>query len=518
MINFQEKNEMIQQRNKWISAAALVLIALLSACGAPKVQVAKLQATDDPSAQLTALTSAVFEGRQQQLNVLSPDWYAKAGASLEKARKGMSVGESAAQVLENVAYGQAYLDKARDYARVAKTVLGPAIAARNAANKVDAMEYAEEYKKIEKDFLNLTRSIEGGNVARAKKGNDKVAQAYSDLELRAIKDDVLEGVRNRLAKAEKGQALKIAPVVLTGARKALAEADQYITEHRYEREQMQRKAADAMFQAKRLEQVMFQVRKIEPMSPEEKILWVEDLVQQTTRQLNAPDMRDQEWNVQLQNVHASIASLQKDNLFLQKKIKDDRASLETRINEKKKEIIAQKKQIAILEGESKEAQKARELLEAKQREANAKLEAEHRFQMQFVEVQNLFTKEQAEVYKQNHDLVIRLKAIRFPVGQAFITPDNYELLSTVRSAVHTFGEPDVVIEGHTDSTGSAAANEQLSQRRANAVREYFVANEAIRPEKVMAIGYGAERPLSKNDTPAGRAINRRIDVIIRTAE
>jgi len=502
---------------KWL-LAAVVLVALLSACGAPQVQVGKIQITDDPSAQLTALTSAVFDGRQQQLNVLSPDFYAKAGASLEKARKGMSIGETAAQVLENIAYGQAYLEKAKDYARVAKTVIGPAIDARNAANKVNAMRYAKDYQNLENDFLGLTRSIESGNVARAKNNNKKVAQAYSDLELRAIKDDVLGAVRSRLAKAEGNQALKLAPATLTGAKKVLAEADQYITEQRYEREQMQRKAADALFQIKRLEQVMIQVKKIETMSSEATILWVEDLLQQTTMQLKAPDMRDQEWPVQLQNVHASIAALQKDNLFLQKKIKDDRASLEAKLKEKKDEILAQKKQIAVLEGESIEAQKARELLEAKEREANAKLEAEHRFQLLFTQVQNLFSKDQAEVYKQEHDLVIRLKAIRFPVGQAFITPDNYELLGTVRSAIHTFGEPDVVIEGHTDSTGSAAANEQLSQRRANAVREYFVANQAIRPEKVMAIGYGAERPLSKNDTQAGRAINRRIDVIIHTAE
>ncbi len=499
-------------------AAAIVSVFLLSACGAPQIQVSKVQVTDDPSGQLTALTSAIFDGRQQQLNVLSPGWYAKAGVSLEKARKGMTIGESAAQVLQNVSLGQAYLEKAKDYARVAKAVIGPAIDARNAANKVNAMEYAKDYQKIESNFLSLTRSIEDGDVARAKNKAAGVVQAYSDLELRAIKGAALGEVRSRLANAEKDLALRIAPLTLADAKKKLAQADQYITEQRYEKEQIQRKAAAALFEVKRLEQVMTQAKKIDSMSSESTFLWFENLLQKTTLQLHAPDMRDQEWPVQLQNVHASIATLQKDNQFLQKKIKSDRASLEEKIKEKKQIIRDQKKQIAVLEGESKEAQKAREVLEAKEREANAKLEAEHRFQLQFVQVQNMFSKDQAEVYKQGHDLVIRLKAIRFPVGQAFITPDNYELLGTVRAAVHTFGEPDVVIEGHTDSTGSAAANEQLSQRRADAVRAYFVANGAIKPEKVIAIGYGAERPLSKNDTQAGRAINRRIDMIIRTAE
>ena len=64
-------------------------------------------------------------------------------------------------------------------------------------------------------------------------------------------------------------------------------------------------------------------------------------------------------------------------------------------------------------------------------------------------------------------------------------------------------------------TGSLAINEQLSKKRAEAVRQYFIANGTLSEEKVTAIGYGAERPLSPNDTPEGRAINRRIDVVIK---
>ncbi len=509
---------MISQKRSALWVGYLILVLLLAACGAPKIKVAKLQLTEDPSAQITALTSAVFDGRQQHLNVLSPTWYAKAGVQLEKARKGMTVGEPAEKILEKIAYGQAYIEKAHDYARVAKTVIGPSIAARTAAIKAGAMEYSEDYRQVEDEFLDLTRSIENGDIARAKNHDAKVAQTYLDLELRAIKDKTLGEVRTLLSAAEKNMAAKIAPETYAGAKEALNEADRFITEQRYQRERMQKKAALALFQVKRLEQVMKQIKRVEAMTAESMVLWVEDLLQQTTEKLHAPDMRDQEWTVQLQNIHASIATLQQDNQYLQKKIKEDRAKLEGKIKEKQQVILEQKKRIATLVGESKEAQKARERLEAKEREAKEKLEIEHRFQMRFVEVQKLFSKDQAEVYKQGHNLVIRLKAIRFPVGQAFILPDNYELLSTVRSAIHIFGEPSVVIEGHTDSTGSAAANEQLSQQRANAVRGYFVANDAIKPEKVLAIGYGSERPLAANDTPEGRAINRRIDVIIRTAE
>ena len=130
----------------------------------------------------------------------------------------------------------------------------------------------------------------------------------------------------------------------------------------------------------------------------------------------------------------------------------------------------------------------------------------------------MFARDQAEVYKQADNLVIRLKAMRFPIGKDLIMPENYQLLSIVRNAIRAFGEPDVVIEGHTDSTGSAAVNALLSKKRAEAVRQYFIANGTLNEDQVTSIGYGSERPLAPNDTPEGRAINRRIDVVIKAGK
>ena len=119
-----------------------------------------------------------------------------------------------------------------------------------------------------------------------------------------------------------------------------------------------------------------------------------------------------------------------------------------------------------------------------------------------------------EVYKKQNQIIIRLKTMQFPVGKSVIIPDNYDLLSKVQRAIRTFGEPDVIIGGHTDSTGSEEVNEHLSQQRADAVRQYFVANETLPYEKIIAVGYGSMRPIASNATDSGRAMNRRIDVII----
>ncbi|MBC2743982.1 MAG: OmpA family protein, partial [Desulfosarcina sp.] len=72
--------------------------------------------------------------------------------------------------------------------------------------------------------------------------------------------------------------------------------------------------------------------------------------------------------------------------------------------------------------------------------------------------------------------------------------------------------------GHTDSTGSAQTNQELSQKRAEAVKTYLVANKTLPSNRIRATGYGLDRPLAPNTTPEGRAINRRIDVLITPAK
>ena len=69
------------------------------------------------------------------------------------------------------------------------------------------------------------------------------------------------------------------------------------------------------------------------------------------------------------------------------------------------------------------------------------------------------------------------------------------------------------VEGHTDSTGSAAINDRLSQQRADAVREQLV-QDGVGADRIQAQGFGSSRPVGSNATAAGRAANRRVDIAI----
>ena len=75
---------------------------------------------------------------------------------------------------------------------------------------------------------------------------------------------------------------------------------------------------------------------------------------------------------------------------------------------------------------------------------------------------------------------------------------------------------NVIIEGHTDSVGSNAYNEQLSFARAEAVRSFLI-QQGIDPNRITARGLGEAFPVATNETAAGRQQNRRVDVIIQRA-
>jgi hypothetical protein len=110
--------------------------------------------------------------------------------------------------------------------------------------------------------------------------------------------------------------------------------------------------------------------------------------------------------------------------------------------------------VATLEGKTREDQMAKERMARERMAAEQRLAAERKFNQLYVAVQGYFETDEAEVYKQENQLVIRLKAMRFPVGKASSCRKTTALLSKVQKAIRTFDDPRVIVEGHTDTTGS----------------------------------------------------------------
>jgi OOP family OmpA-OmpF porin len=104
--------------------------------------------------------------------------------------------------------------------------------------------------------------------------------------------------------------------------------------------------------------------------------------------------------------------------------------------------------------------------------------------------------------------------IQFDLNKAEVKPQYHQQLKKVADFLTTYPKTHAVIEGHSDNTGDADYNKDLSQRRAASVRVYLIEKFDIAPDRLTAVGYGEERPVASNDTSQGRAQNRRVVAVI----
>lgn len=104
------------------------------------------------------------------------------------------------------------------------------------------------------------------------------------------------------------------------------------------------------------------------------------------------------------------------------------------------------------------------------------------------------------------------RSIYFDSNSADMSPDSRVVVDEIAGMMRAYENTVVDIEGNTDSTGARAYNQELSRRRAEAVRRYLMQKHGFPPERLRALGNGPDRPLSSNDTPDGREKNRRTDI------
>ena len=105
------------------------------------------------------------------------------------------------------------------------------------------------------------------------------------------------------------------------------------------------------------------------------------------------------------------------------------------------------------------------------------------------------------------------KTILFDTGKASIKDQSEAVLVNITAILKEYPNSRFHIDGYTDSVGAAKSNQILSERRANTVRDFLIAN-GIGADRLNARGYGEENPIDNNKTRAGRRNNRRVEVVL----
>jgi len=120
-----------------------------------------------------------------------------------------------------------------------------------------------------------------------------------------------------------------------------------------------------------------------------------------------------------------------------------------------------------------------------------------------------------DVINTGSELIVRMpNGILFDIDSAALRPQVQSDLNVLAGNLLRYPNSTIFIVGHTDNTGSAAHNQQLSQRRAQSVASVLTAG-GVAPARIIATGRGEDQPIASNLTPEGRQANRRVEITIR---
>ncbi len=120
-----------------------------------------------------------------------------------------------------------------------------------------------------------------------------------------------------------------------------------------------------------------------------------------------------------------------------------------------------------------------------------------------------------DVINTGNELIVRMpQDILFATDSATLRPDLQQDIRTVATSLQRYPNSTVFVVGHTDNTGSAAYNYDLSQRRAASVAA-VLRNSGVAGNRLQIVGRGFDQPIASNATAQGRAQNRRVEIVIR---
>jgi outer membrane protein OmpA-like peptidoglycan-associated protein len=509
----------------------ILLTALL--CFAAVIAATPASAGGHPDLQ--ALATLMDSARALEAPVFAPVVWKDAEKQFAESQRAVEQKKKEKNIQENIGRARQSVENAIKACEVAKLSLAEYLAPRKAAQKARAQERVPQlYAQGETQFVKATDKVENGDVKGGLKEAAKAVPLFDQAELQAIRSELLGQAQKLIDKARTDEAEKYAPSTLDRAVKAFAKADAVLAKDRYERSQSLIFIADAEYEAMHASNIAQSVRALERNDQAwEKLILIYELQMNRVGEaaglahlpfekgpLAAADSLVQ-YVRHGQSMQQSTASLQ-DQLSAQLRQALSRMGetpgtvglmeLARLVDEKTSHLVLERDDLAsqVQTSETKLAQ-----VEWEQASVSEELSLRLRREERFNAAKKLIRPSEGEVlWNASNDLVLRLTGLKFDVGSADIKDDQMPLLDKVVEIVQMTPNAKIVVEGHTDGSGDEAGNVQLSEKRAYSLMMYLRTATGLSADRIRAIGYGSDKPIASNDTPEGRAKNRRNDIII----
>ncbi len=476
--------------------ALCVLMFALAAAGGAHAQAARVE----------ALATVLETRRAEQVDVLSPRNFAAATQEYEAARKDLERGRNSQRVSARIEKAEASLDRAVQAAAAARQLLSTTIKAREDALAAKAPQFASEvWARAAERFRAAMVENETGDMKNAQRRAAEAEVLLRDAELTAIKGGVLNEARALIAQADETKVERFAPRTLQAAKRYLAEAEQEIQRNRYDLVLPRNLAAQASYEARHATYLAGLIARTLDQRGEEAglealILSWEEPLKRIASNMDLPARFDEGVQPAIKELGEQVQQQRQELSRMRQELQD-----------REEQITSLTREVERLEARLGGVSEERVALQRR-------VDAQERLRANVARIEGSFSADEARVYRQGEDVVISLLGIAFPSGRSTIDANSSGLMAKVREALSLFPGASITVEGHTDSHGSDSANLILSQDRADAVKQYLVANFRADPERVTSIGYGEARPVATNETAEGRARNRRIDLVLHLVQ
>ena len=456
------------------------------------------------------LEESLLAAKGNEVDVFAPKGFDLAQTLLDQSADMVREG-AGDQAMLTAEKGLTALKQAENDAQKSRNLMWEIVKKREMACKAKAPSlFPDEYNRAEKMLLKATGLIEAGNTEKGKEMDVSLINSYNELEMKALKEGVLDVAKATFARPEMEDAEDFAPKTFQQAKKELDLAMSILKSDRTQTERANTHAALASKLAEKANQITDIVKmfKRRDYSHEDIVLWYhEQLVK-----INEPLTGEIDFT---QPNRALVDSLAGKVDGYVKNLKDSQ-----QVSANQQETI-RKLQADLTNLNKEHKEKIKDIVHEKEKtisQVSKKYEQEEKIRIninqKYAYVESLFTPEEAQVFRKGNDVLIAAHGFFFPVGEAEIRTVNFALLDKIVKAIKQFPNADIEVSGHTDSTGSDETNMELSRKRAQNVANFLVEVGNLAKEKLITAGYGESRPIASNEAEEGRTKNRRIEVLI----
>ena len=440
-----------------------VAAILFTGC-AHDIQRKELAENLSPS-ELIEMSSIQYKrAKINQADVLSPKFFGEGADYYYEAAEMMKDdnidNDEVREIRENIEYSMAYFEKSLEEANEKKEFYKPILESRRSALEYGALQTKDLKNELD-DIDDHFRSLVGDKMESADEDSFVAVQKeYLDLRTKSLKERELGQVKRVYNKSiDEGARFKV-PEQQEKTWKAIELAQNSIKN-----------------------------------SPTNRDGYEAEVIEATRESIILSDLM----SIVAQNKGDITESVAMKLYEKDKKID----SLDGRVDALRTQVTYQYDQIKSLDNEVFYQNMA--LMTAKD-----KMMAEQEYK----EVQDAFSKEEADVYRKGSDIVIRLKEMNFKVGKSALNQDSKKSLNKVENILKNVDSKKVVVVGHTDSTGPDKFNKDLSQKRAQEVVRYLKKKVNDTTFSIEADSF--DNPVAVNKTSEGRKMNRRVDIILKS--